>query len=76
MLFRELVCRRKCPIERRGFNRDRARRLKASLDAAFAEDKPGTDDDEHIKVLFTGTEDETAAKIAAVNVYLERRYRL
>ena len=76
LLFRELVCRRKCPIERRGFNRDRARTLKASLDAAFAEDKPGTVDDEHIRVLFTGTEVENAAKVAAVRVYLERRYRL
>ena len=76
VLFRELVCRRKCPIERRGFNRARARTLKASLDAAFAEDKPGTDDDEHIRVLFTGTDVENTAKVAAVRVYLERRYRL
>ena len=76
VMFRELVCRRNCPIQRRGFDRDRARTLKASLDAAFSEDKPGTPDDEHIKVLLGGTDAENAAKVAAVLVYIERRYRL
>ena len=76
ILFRELVCRRDCPIPRRGFNRERARTLKASLDAAFSEHKPGTPDDEHIKVLLGGTDAENSAKVAAILVYIERRYRL
>ena len=76
LLFRELVCRRNCPIPRRGFSRDRARSLKASLEAAFTENKPGTPDDEHVKVLLDGSDAENNAKVAAVLVYIERRYRL
>ena len=74
LLFRQLVCR-KCPIPRRGFNRDRARQLKSSLDAAFAGPKPGNQDDEHIRVLFSDTPEESAANVAAVRTYLARRYR-
>lgn len=76
LLFRELVCRRGCPIPRRGFDRDRARSLKSALDAAFADDKAGTGDDQHIRVLFTDTPEGTAANVAAVRAYLARRYKL
>ena len=75
LLFQELVCKR-CAIPRRGFNRNRARDLKASLDTAFVGDKPGTPDDDHIKVLFTDAPEKSAANVAAVRTYLERRYRL
>ena len=76
LLFRELVCRRGCPIPRRGFDRDRARELKSSLDAAFEQDKPGTPDDEHVRILFSDTPEESAANVAAVRTYLARRFRL
>ncbi len=76
LLFRELVCRRGCPIPRRGFDRDRARELKSSLDAAFRDDKPGTPDDEYVRVLFSNSPEESAANVAAVRTYLARRFRL
>ena len=78
LVFRELVCRG-CPIQRRELNRDRARSLKASLEAAFADEKPGTPDDDHIKVLCTGevrSASECAARLEYVVAYLDRRYRL
>lgn len=78
LVFRELVCRG-CPIERRDLNRDRARSLKASLEAAFADEKPGTPDDDHIKVLCAGkvqSARECAARLQYVLAYLDRRYRL
>lgn len=76
LLYRELVCRRNCPIPRRGFDRDRARQLKSSLDAAFEDQKPGTPDDGHVLILFTETPEESAANVAAVRTYLARRFRL
>ena len=78
LVFRELVCRG-CPIQRRELNRDRARSLKASLEAAFADEKPGTPDDDHIKVLCAGkvqSARECAARLEYVLAYLDRRYRL
>lgn len=78
LVFRELACR-DCPLERRELNRQRARSLKASLEAAFAEEKPGTPDDDHIKVLCTGkvqSARECAARLQYVLAYLDRRYRL
>ena len=78
LVFRELACR-DCPLERRELNRQRARSLKASLEAAFAEEKPGTPDDDHIKVLCTGkvqSARECAARLQYVVAYLDRRYRL
>lgn len=76
LLFRELVCRRGCPIPRRGFDRERASELKSSLDAAFEGDKPGTPDDEYVRILFSDTPEESAANVAAVRTYLARRFRL
>lgn len=78
LVFRELVCRN-CPLQRRELDRQRARSLKASLEAAFAEEKPGTLDDDHIKVLCTGkvqSARECAARLQYVLAYLDRRYRL
>lgn len=78
LVFRELVCR-DCPLQRRELDRQRARSLKASLEAAFAEEKPGTPDDDHIKVLCTGkvqSARECAARLQYVLAYLDRRYRL
>lgn len=75
LLYRELVCR-KCPIPRRGFNRERARELKASLDAALSEDGRSFPDDERIRVLFSDEPEETVANVAAVRAYLARRYKI
>lgn len=78
LVFRELVCRN-CPLQRRELDRQRARSLKASLEAAFADEKPGTADDDHIKVLCTGkvqSARECAARLQYVLAYLDRRYRL
>ena len=74
--FRELVCRRNCPISRRELNRARARSLKDSLESAFDENKVSTPDDEHIKVLCNGNAEDCAARLELVNYYLTRRYRL
>lgn len=78
LVFRELVCRN-CPIQKRELDRERARSLKASLEAAFEDEKPGTADDDHIKVLCTGdvqSARECAARLQYVLAYLDRRYRL
>lgn len=78
LVFRELVCR-DCPLQKRELNRDRARSLKASLEAAFADEKPGTPDDDHIRVLCAGqmqSATECAARLDYVLAYLDRRYRL
>ena len=75
LLFRELVCR-KCPISRRGFNRDRARELKRSLDTALSDHGQNLSDDLHIRVLFGDNPEEAVANVAAVRAYLARRYRL
>ena len=78
LVFRELACRR-CPLQRGELDRARARSLKASLEAAFEKDKPGTPDDDHIKVLCAGevqSATECAARIQYVLAYLDRRYRL
>ena len=72
--FGELVCRR-CPIPKRGFNRDRARSVKASLEAVFDESGPGLRDDDNVRVLLTGSKEENAAKVNSVLAYLNRRYR-
>ncbi|MCY3818263.1 MAG: hypothetical protein OXH52_02705 [Gammaproteobacteria bacterium] len=74
--FRELACRRTCPITRRELDRSRARSLKDSLESAFDENKASTPDDEHIKVLCNGQAEQCAAKLELVNYYLTRRYRL
>ena len=73
--FGELVCRR-CPIPKRGFNRERARSVKASLETVFDESRLGLRDDDNVKVLLTGSKEENAAKVNSVLAYLNRRYRL
>lgn len=78
LVFRELVCRT-CPIQKRELDRTRARSLKASLEAAFEDEKPGTPDDDNINVLCTGkvqSARECAARIQFVLAYLDKRYRL
>ena len=73
--FRELVCRT-CPIQRREFNRGRARSLLDSLAAAFDDVKPGTPDDDNIRALCATADESCAIKVELVHYYLKRRYRL
>ena len=78
LLYRQLVCR-KCPIPRRGFNRQRARDLKAALDIAFFDDRPrdsNTQADTRFNALAGSTPEETVANVAAVRAYLSRRFKL
>ena len=79
LTFRKLVCN-SCPIKKGELDKQRAQSLKSSLEAREAEEKPGTPDDEHIKVLCPGT---AAADCSGgadeqelVHYYLTRRYKL
>ena len=72
LLFRNLVCRA-CPIQRRGFNRTRARALMAELGAALNQQGG---EDSSVRVLCGGEGAGCAAKVETVRYYLNRRYRL
>ena len=79
LTFEKLVCV-SCPLQKADLNRERARSLKDSLEARDEAQKPGTPDDEHIKVLCPaagadaceGRPDEQEL----VHAYLTRRYKL
>lgn len=68
LTFQKLVCA-SCPIQKGGLNRERALSLKNSLEARDEADKPGTPDDDHIKVL--GRDEQEM-----VHYFLTRRYKL
>ncbi len=68
LTFQKLVCA-SCPISSGELNRDRAISLKNSLEARDESDKPGTPDDEHIKVLDRDEQE-------MVHYYLLRRFKL
>ena len=72
--FRELVCRN-CPINKREFNRERAGRLNESIDAALAGRSDGPETDS-IRALCADDREGCAAKLEAVQQFLERRYKL
>ena len=54
LTFSKLVCLSACPLQAGELDRERARSLKASLDARNAAKKPGTPDDKYIQVLCPG----------------------
>ena len=68
LTFQKLVCAA-CPISKGELNRERAISLKNSLEARDESAKPGTADDEHIKVLDRDEQE-------MVHYYLKRRYKL
>ena len=68
LTFGKLVCAA-CPIQKGALDRERALSLKNSLEARDEADRPGTPDDDHIKVL--GRDEQEM-----VHYYLTRRYRL
>ena len=68
LTYQKLVCA-SCPIQKGELNRERAISLKDSLEARDEADKPGTPDDDHIKVL--GRDEQEM-----VHYFLTRRYRL
>ncbi|MYD43521.1 MAG: hypothetical protein F4W90_06475 [Gammaproteobacteria bacterium] len=68
LTFQKLVCDG-CPIAKGGLNKERAISLKNSLEARDEATKPGTADDEHIKML--GRDEQEM-----VHYYLKRRFKL
>ena len=68
LTFQKLVCA-SCPIAQGELNRERAMSLKNSLEARDEAVKPGTPDDDHIKVL--GRDEQEM-----VHYYLKRRFKL
>ena len=72
--FRELVCHQ-CPIAKRDFNRERARSVKESIDAALAGQSGGAETD-NIKELCADDAQACAGKLEAVQYFLQRRYKL
>lgn len=68
LTFQKLVCET-CPISKGELNREKAISLKNSLEARDESVKPGTPDDEHIKVL--GRDEQEM-----VHYYLKRRFKL
>lgn len=68
LTFQKLACD-SCPIQKGALNRERALSLKNSLEARDEADKPGSPDDDHIKVL--GRDEQEM-----VHYYLTRRYKL
>ncbi len=79
LTFSKLVCG-SCPLQKGDLNKDRAQSLKNSLEARDEAEKPGTPDDEHIKVLCPGGgRAECEGKPdeqELVHFYLTRRYKL
>ena len=68
LTHKKLVCA-SCPITNSELDRDRAISLKNSLEARDEATKPGTPDDEHIKVLERDEQE-------MVHYYLTRRFKL
>lgn len=68
LTFQKLVCK-SCPLQKNELDRDRAESLKNSLEARDEANKPGTPDDEHIKVLDRDEQE-------MVHYYLKRRFKL
>lgn len=77
--FKKLVCA-SCPLQKGDLNRERAQSLKDSLEARDEAQKPGTQDDEHIKVLCPDSGsaecDGKSDEQELVHYYLTRRYKL
>lgn len=68
LTYKKLVCDG-CPIAKGGLNEDRAISLKNSLEARDEAEKPGTADDENIKVLDRDEQE-------MVHYFLKRRFKL
>lgn len=74
LTFRNLVCRQ-CPIQKGDFNRERARAVKESVDAALAGRAGGSEAD-NIRALCADDRDACADRLTAVQYFLQRRYKL
>ena len=68
LTFQKLVCAN-CPLAKSDLDRERAISLKNSLEARDESVKPGTPDDENIKVLERDEQE-------LVHYYLKRRFKL
>ena len=74
LTFDVLVCD-DCPIQRSELDRDRARSLTASLEAAYEGGETGSPDDAAVQVLCAGADD-CQLKMELVHYFLTRRYKL
>ena len=74
LTFRELVCDT-CPLRKGDLDRDRARSLTASLEAAYEGGGAGSPDDAAVQTLCAGTDD-CNLKMELVHYFLTRRYKL
>ncbi len=77
LTFKVLACRG-CPIPKSEMDRDRAMSLAASLEAVYAEEETGTQDDEIVKGLCgpDTEEDDCGIRMEVVHYFLTRRYKL
>ena len=78
LTFDVLVCD-DCPIQRSELDRDRARSLTASLEAAYEGNQAGTPDDEAVGAVCGGGAvqgDECQLRMELVHYFLSRRYKL
>lgn len=77
LTFNELACG-DCPLPRNALDRDRARRLTASIEAVYEGGATGTADDDAVRALCGGAalEDGCALKLELVHYFLTRRYKL
>ena len=79
LTFKKLVCA-SCPLQKTDLNKERALSLKNSLEARDEADRPGTADDDSIKVLCPGSKggdcEGKPDEQELVHYYLTRRYKL
>lgn len=79
LTFQKLACA-SCPLQKGDLDKARALSLKDSLEARDEAEKPGTPDDETIKVLCPGSQgagcDDKTDEQELVHYYLTRRYKL
>ena len=75
LTFDALVCD-SCPLQKNELNRDRARSLTASLEAAYEGNETGSQDDEAVKALCGAAVEDCNVRMEVVRYFLTRRYKL
>lgn len=75
LTFKVLACRG-CPLEKSELDRERAISLAASLEAVYAEETTGTQDDEVVRNLCGPDTEDCGIRMEVVHYFLTRRYKL
>ena len=75
LTFQELVCD-DCPLQKGELDKDRARSLTESLEAAYEGEQAGTADDDAVQALCGEGVDDCKLRMETVHYFLTRRYRL